>query len=395
MAEYVPNFKKHKIDGVALLNLTSDNLQELGIGTLGHRNRLLTEINDLKSKLQGAGQPRAQPVPTIGLVARNIDGVVKIFDQKTGAEVTDIAAHQKERQKSIMIKKKNIDMQESNETSDDVDDNLANAPPPVIRSKPRQVEEDEPPPARPVVRLGAAPSRDNRDAHFNANWYQKNLGKEQITEYIGMEADGTFVVRDSASEPGCFAISYVYRGEVLHKLIEPVGKQYQIRASTEKFDSLTDLISFFAGSGGSDLKCALSYPRDIEEVRAHRARQASTSAAGPTLGVTPDEQRFHREWAEKTRTNRPKWDCLHMNRDDALATLVGRSEGAFVIRPSDKAFAAISLVKRDGSQFHQHIDALPNGLQLKKSTIICKDLHDFVKNYTSASQADLPNPLRV
>jgi hypothetical protein len=48
---------------------------------------------------------RPQPVPTIGLVARNINGVVKIFDTKTGEEVTDIAAHQRAREDSLRRKK--------------------------------------------------------------------------------------------------------------------------------------------------------------------------------------------------------------------------------------------------------------------------------------------------
>ncbi len=42
---------------------------------------------------------------TIGLVARNVNGVVKIFDVKTNDEVTDIAAHQRAREESIRIKK--------------------------------------------------------------------------------------------------------------------------------------------------------------------------------------------------------------------------------------------------------------------------------------------------
>ena len=42
----------------------------------------------------GPGGP-PKPVPTEGLVARNIDGKVHIFDKETGEEVFDIPAHQK------------------------------------------------------------------------------------------------------------------------------------------------------------------------------------------------------------------------------------------------------------------------------------------------------------
>ena len=37
------------------------------------------------------------PVPTVGLVARNINGQVRVFDVETGEEVIDIVAHQKAR----------------------------------------------------------------------------------------------------------------------------------------------------------------------------------------------------------------------------------------------------------------------------------------------------------
>ena len=38
--------------------------------------------------------PRQETVRTKGLVARKVDGVVKIFDSKSGEEVLDIAKHQ-------------------------------------------------------------------------------------------------------------------------------------------------------------------------------------------------------------------------------------------------------------------------------------------------------------
>lgn len=404
MGEYTQHFKKHKIDGIALLNLTSENLQELGVGTLGHRNRLLTEIGALRAKLaQASGQApppqnRAQPVPTIGLVARKVDGEVKVFCSKTGLEVKDIAQHQRERQKSIMLKKKLNVAGESNDDEEDMeqDDAPPSRPPPVVRRPMNDnIDDDDnfaPPPSRPPP-MG----RDLSNAHTQSNWYVPNLQKDAIAEYIEYEAEGTFVVRDSASEAGCYAISYVYRGEVLHKLIEPVGRKYRIRASALQFDSLTEVIEHFARDGGSDLKCALSFPRDIYDVRAYREERlaAKQQSGGAALGATPDEKRFHREWQQKTARGRPSWDCLHLNRDQALALLNNKSEGAFVIRPSDKAFAAISLVKRDGSQFHQHIDALPSGLQLKKSTVVVGDLFEFVKHYSSSYQTDLPSVLRA
>jgi hypothetical protein len=89
-------FRRNKIDGVALLLLTNDDLTALGVQAFGHRKKIVAAIDVLNQKLRApdgppgapqGGPPRPQPVPTIGLVARNINGVVKIFDTKTGEEV--------------------------------------------------------------------------------------------------------------------------------------------------------------------------------------------------------------------------------------------------------------------------------------------------------------------
>ena len=39
--------------------------------------------------------------------------------------------------------------------------------------------------------------------------FHPNLNKEEIPNLIMYEPDGAFVVRESSSEPGCFALSYV------------------------------------------------------------------------------------------------------------------------------------------------------------------------------------------
>ena len=52
----------------------------------------------------------------------------------------------------------------------------------------------------------------------------------------------------------------------------------------------------------------------------------------------------------------PAWDCLLLTKQEALAKISGKPQGSFVIRPSDKAYAAMSMVKPDGSQCNQHIE---------------------------------------
>jgi len=87
----------------------------------------------------------------------------------------------------------------------------------------------------------------------------------------------------------------------------------------------------------------------------------------------------------------PAWDCLLLTKQEALAKISGKPQGAFVIRPSDKAYAAMSMVKPDGSQYNQHIEELGNGnLRLKTSAAEHATLADLVVHYASPSQSDLP-----
>ena len=44
-----------------------------------------------------------------------------------------------------------------------------------------------------------------------------------------------------------------------------------------------------------------------------------------------------------------------------MAKLQGQPQGAFVIRVSDKHFAALSMVKPGGTQYHQQIEQLDQG----------------------------------
>jgi hypothetical protein len=90
----------------------------------------------------------------------------------------------------------------------------------------------------------------------------------------------------------------------------------------------------------------------------------------------------------------PQWDCMMDDKATALAKIKGKGAGAFVLRPSDKAFAAISVVKPDGSMFHQHIEDVGGGrLRMKKSTAEHTDMAAFVLHYSQPSQADLPTHL--
>ena len=73
----------------------------------------------------------------------------------------------------------------------------------------------------------------------------------------------------------------------------------------------------------------------------------------------------------------PSWDCLHLSVDAALNKITGSVEGAFVIRPSSSAFAAVSISvpSYPSGLFHIHVDKTTKGYALKsKFAVFFKDL---------------------
>ncbi len=144
------------------------------------------------------------------------------------------------------------------------------------------------------------------------------------------------------------------------------------------------LIEAYCTGSFGDIKCALSL------------NPTPSSGGGGGGGDLNAQARaaFDAQVAALPSSRRPAWNGLDLSRDDALARIAGAGPGAFVLRPSDKAFCALSLVKKDGSQWHQHIDALPAGLQIKKTSAVHADLFALVDYYSDPAQRDLPGALR-
>jgi len=359
MGEYASSFQKNNIDGPALLALDENDLKDLGVAKVGDRRKLEKAIADLNQHLNGGGPPPGgggppqgggapqggagpSPVATVGLVARNVGGQVKIFDIDTGEEVHDIAEHQqrKEARKAAAAQQ---------------------APPP--RPAPAAAPAAAPPPA-------AAASGGGGGGDFqNEYWYDQALAKGDIAGRLQGWPNGTFVVRDSASSPGSFGLSYMFNGSVAGKLIQPSGDGgFQLKGAPKAFPTMAACMDYYVNNSSGALKCKLVYP----------------SQGSPPAQAAPPP----------AAAGMPVWNCLTNTKEQALAKIKGKPAGAFVIRPSDKAFAAISMVKVDGtSMFHQHIEEGPQGLCLKKSTMHTADLDAFVAHYCSGAQTDLPCPL--
>ncbi|XP_044756171.1 uncharacterized protein LOC123314849 isoform X3 [Coccinella septempunctata] len=81
-----------------------------------------------------------------------------------------------------------------------------------------------------------------------APWFQAGIPREIALEILAQEPIGAFMVRESTSKPGCFALSLrVPRNfqptGIAHYLIVRTNKGYKIQGFTKEFTTLTSLIT--------------------------------------------------------------------------------------------------------------------------------------------------------
>lgn len=241
-------------------------------------------------------------------------------------------------------------------------------------------------PGRLSMMEDTRPSGGDTDEHVGQAWYLEDMAKERALELIEFEPQGAFIVRDSSSEPGCYALSYSFSGRVQHKLVETIFTGVRFRGSTEIFSSLSRLIDNYMRTPSSELKCLLVPPRPQAVVLDNRQKRLAANALEArrtsTLGRT----------TTAGATGKPSWDCRALTREQAMDKLNGAPMGSFVVRPSDKSFAALSMVSPSGL-YHMHIESDHRGIFFRKCTEFFPDLFGLVEFYSTTRQTDLPVPL--
>lgn len=81
-----------------------------------------------------------------------------------------------------------------------------------------------------------------------AAWFQAGIPREIALEVLSQEPVGAFMVRESTSKPGCYALSlrvprdFTVSG-IAHYLIVKTNKGYKIKGFTKEFNTLTALIT--------------------------------------------------------------------------------------------------------------------------------------------------------
>ncbi|XP_071442658.1 tensin-1-like [Hetaerina americana] len=81
-----------------------------------------------------------------------------------------------------------------------------------------------------------------------APWFQAGIPREITLEVLGQEPVGAFMVRESTSKPGCYALSLrvpkdFQQSGIAHYLIMRTNKGYKIKGFTKEFSTLTSLIT--------------------------------------------------------------------------------------------------------------------------------------------------------
>ncbi|CAB0007972.1 unnamed protein product [Nesidiocoris tenuis] len=104
------------------------------------------------------------------------------------------------------------------------------------------------PPPAPPERTDSLNNRPEEGELKTAPWFQAGIPREITLEVLGQEPVGSFMVRESTSKPGCFALSLRVPVEfqplgIAHYLILRTNKGFKIKGFTKEFPSLTALIT--------------------------------------------------------------------------------------------------------------------------------------------------------
>uniref|UniRef100_A0A146M7E3 SH2 domain-containing protein 5 n=1 Tax=Lygus hesperus TaxID=30085 RepID=A0A146M7E3_LYGHE len=129
----------------------------------------------------------------------------------------------------------------------DLDNNRVSESPESKRSSATSTTSTPPPP--PPERTDSLNNRPEEGELKTAPWFQAGIPSREITlEVLGQEPVGSFMVRESTSKPGCFALSLRVPVDfqplgIAHYLILRTNKGYKIKGFTKEFPSLTALIT--------------------------------------------------------------------------------------------------------------------------------------------------------
>jgi len=115
--------------------------------------------------------------------------------------------------------------------------------------------------------------------------------------------------------------------------------------------------------------------------------------AMPSAAASPKKGKKEKKSSKKGNA---AWNAMELSKEDALAKIRGGKPGSFVMRATDKAAAALSVIKPDGKMYNRLIDRTASGLCLKASSQTFPGLEAIAEYYAApahAQEGGLPCPL--
>ncbi|KAF4532504.1 hypothetical protein B566_EDAN003080 [Ephemera danica] len=134
--------------------------------------------------------------------------------------------------------------------------------------------------------LGARAEEEERAALHAAPWFQAGIPREIALEVLGQEPVGAFMVRESTTKPGCYALSLRVPRDfqpagIAHYLIMRTARGYKIKGFTKEFTTLVALITHHSVMPEL-LPCPLALSRQ------HNPNFASSDANFADMDSDPD-----------------------------------------------------------------------------------------------------------
>ena len=226
-----------------------------------------------ESKIQGTGAAamaeKKRTVQTICLVAREVDGEVKVFDTVTDEEITDVGEHQARMQAMVA---QGLDPEARSNDNASFREERAFSTMSNLSFR------------EPALSMESAP---NRPAA--AQWDCRSLTKETALARLTGMPIGAFVIRAHDKHFAALAMNKTQEGAQHHMVIEDVGGSLKLKKGTQTFATLEALVEHYSKPDQGDLPCPLVdvfRVRSVSDARGRLGSGASVLRPGGRAGST-------------------------------------------------------------------------------------------------------------
>ncbi|EGD76281.1 hypothetical protein PTSG_00984 [Salpingoeca rosetta] len=199
--------------------------------------------------------------------------------------------------------------------------------------------------------------------HEHAPWFRPLMTRQDAEAVLAGLADGAFVVRKCEHNNATFALSYIFDGQVRHRLIDQDSEGITFfRESTRAFKSLYELVAAYSADHLDDIPCRL-----LNHIEAAQPPLSAASQQQQEATFAPDTTPAAATTAQPAPLDPiyghgsfPWLQLSPVTKAQALASLAGKPDGAFVVRSSERAPTFLSLSYVFGDHIYHELIGLLN-----------------------------------